>query len=75
MEKNMAETAKIKMSKEEERWKTEEDARTLQNAEVIKQDPERLKKAMEAAKRLSVEKRKEADAIEKVANSKTLLTK
>jgi hypothetical protein len=71
----MAEIAKIKMSKEEERWKAESDARTLSDADVIRNDPERLKKAIEAAKRLFVEKRKEADAIEKVADSKTLLTK
>jgi len=57
----------VKISKDEERWQAEDDARTLQMAEVIRNDPKRLKKAQEAAKKLAEEKRKEADAIAKVA--------
>lgn len=63
------------MSKQEERWKAEEDARTLQMAEVIRNDPKRLKKAMDAAGRLAEEKRKEAEAIAKVAKGQLFYDK
>ena len=58
----------VKLSKEEAKWRAEDDARTLQLGEVIRNDPKRLKKAIDAAKRLADEKRKEADAIAKVAS-------
>jgi len=41
-----------KPSKEEEKWKAEDDARTLAGAMAILDDPERLKKAKKAAKKL-----------------------
>ena len=71
----MTEITKKKMSKEEERWEAESDARTLSNAEVIKQDPDRMKKAIQAAKRITEDKQKEVDSYRNLANSKTLLTK
>jgi len=67
--------AKEQLSKEEEKWQAENDARTLQDAVVIKKDPKRFKKAVEAAKRLAEEKMKEADAMAKIAQGKTVLTR
>lgn len=58
---------KAEMSKEETKWQAESDACILRDAEVISNDPKRLKKAREAAKRLADKQREEADAIEKVA--------
>lgn len=67
--------AKEQLSKEEEKWEAENDARTLQDAVVIKNDAKRLKKAVEAAKRLAEEKMKEAEALAKIAKGKTVLTR
>lgn len=52
----------------EARWRAEDDARTLQRAKMIYEDGKRFKAAMEAAKRMAKETRKEADAMEAVAD-------
>ena len=63
-------------TKEDEKWEAENDARILQDAVVIKNDSKRLKKAIEAAKRLAEEKMEEANALAKIAKKgKTALTK
>ena len=47
------------------------DARSLMYGEVIRADPERLKKAVEWAKKLAKEENAEAEAMVKIANIKT----
>lgn len=42
----MAKTGKAIAMKEDERWEAEHDLRTLIDAEKIKNDPKRLKRAM-----------------------------
>ena len=50
-------------TKEEKKWQAESDARTIAEAEAIKGDPERIKAAQKAAKEMSEEKQREADAL------------
>ncbi len=57
-----------KMSKDEMKWCAQDDARTLAEAEVIKADPERLKRAQAAAKSMADEAEVKADAMEKIAS-------
>jgi len=45
------------------KWDAENDARTLADAEVIRNDEKRLGKAQEAAKRLAEEAQEHADAM------------
>lgn len=52
----------------EARWRAEDDARTLQRAKLIYEDGKRFKAAMDAAKRMAKETRKEAEAMEDVAD-------
>lgn len=63
----MAETAK--MSAEDKKWQAENDARTLAEAEVIKNDSSRLKAAQNAAKGMAKEKQDEASAMSNVAQA------
>ena len=53
--------------KTERQWQQEEDARTLAAAEQIKQDPNRLTAAQEAAKRMLAEREKETAGLRSVA--------
>ncbi len=46
---------KIEISKEEQEWKAEEDARTLMNYQKIFKDEKRLKKAKEKLKERELE--------------------
>lgn len=55
--------------KTDAQWKAENDARSLIDAEAIKLDKSRLTRAKVAAKRLAVEKTKEATAAKKVSRS------
>ena len=48
-------------------WQARDDARTLMNAELIKNDSARLLKAQEVAKRLAEEQNKEASLLNKIA--------
>ncbi len=61
----------------EHNWEAEQDARSLARAMVIKADPERMKKAKSAAKRILKEKRddvkeqkEECDALRKISGGK-----
>lgn len=56
------------MSAEEKDWQAESDARTLVEAEVIRSDPERLKAAQEKAKKMADEKKRESEAMSRLAN-------
>ncbi|WP_067070407.1 hypothetical protein [Roseateles chitosanitabidus] len=52
----MAKASSIRSSKDQElEWRTESDMRTLMEAEEIKRDPERLKRAAALAKEKVVE--------------------
>ena len=55
----------------DKKWEAESDARTLADAEAIKMDKARFKRARDAAKRLSTEKNREAMGMERVAKSGT----
>lgn len=59
----MAET----ISNDEKEWRAENDARVLVEAEVIMGDPERLKAAQAKAKKMVEEKKRESEAMAKVA--------
>lgn len=52
-------------------WQAESDARTLMEAEVIKKDSKRFNAALKAADRMADDKKKESDAMSKVAGLKT----
>lgn len=60
--------------KSDAQWQKESDARTLAEAEKIKTDPNRLKGAQAAAKKMSTEIKKEAKSMEKVASKSTRTT-
>jgi hypothetical protein len=55
------------MTKQEEKWQAESDARTLAQAEEIRHDKNRLKAATTAAKRLLKEEVKEVKGLAVVA--------
>jgi hypothetical protein len=59
------------MNREEKRWREEEDARTLAEANVIREDPGRMRGAARAAERIAKEERARAEAMTKVAGKKT----
>ena len=52
----------------EKEWRAEGDAHTLMTAELLKNDPQRLKKAIAAAKKLAKREAEETSAMKKVAN-------
>lgn len=56
------------MTAEDKKWQAEYDARTLAEAEAIKQDETRLNAAKEAAKTMVDEKQAEAEGMAKVAS-------
>jgi hypothetical protein len=58
------------MSKSEEDWQAEDDAHTIARAEEVKADPERLKRAQKAAKRIVEQEKARAKAMEKLAKAK-----
>ncbi len=55
---------------QDRRWRQENDARTLAEAEVIQTTPSRLAGAKKAAKRMAEEERKQAEAMTKIATGK-----
>ena len=59
----------VKMSADEKKWRADNDARTLAEAEVIQKDKARLKAAKAAAKSMADEKRREATAMTNVAGA------
>ena len=60
----------VALSADEKRWQAEHDARTLAEAEQIKQDEKRLADAQTAAKRMADEEAEKAKAMRKVAGRK-----
>jgi len=56
------------MTAEDKKWRAESDARTLADAEAVKDDKERLEAAQEAAKAMVDEKNAEAAGMAKVAS-------
>lgn len=65
---------KAEVVSNEEDWSAECDARTLIDAEAIKVDSARLKKAQGAAKKMVKEKQDEATAAKKIASPKKELS-
>lgn len=62
--------ASPKMSKSDREWEAENDARTLADAEAIKVDNTRLKRAQKAAKRMANEAQTKAAAMSFVSKGK-----
>lgn len=58
------------LAQDEKRWRAESDARTLAEAETIKQDEKRLSDAQVAAKRMAEEEAERLKAMRKVAGRK-----
>lgn len=56
---------------EEKDWEAENDARTMADADVIKNDPERYEKAVKAAQDMARDKKKEAESISRIAEGRT----
>ena len=59
--------AKSTIGIEEAQWAAESDARTLADADSIKGNPVRMKKAKQAAKRMAKEETARTDALRKIA--------
>lgn len=57
---------------EAEEWKAQDDARILADADTIRKDNTRLKKAINAAKKMAKEETKRTEALRKVAGLKPL---
>lgn len=59
-----------KISVQEKQWRAENDARTLINAEILKQDKARLSLAKKEISRIEAERMKEVQVIKKLKNTK-----
>jgi uncharacterized small protein (DUF1192 family) len=59
-----------KISVQEKQWRAENDAGTLINAEILKQDKARLALAKKEISRIEAERMKEVQVIKKVKNTK-----
>jgi len=59
-----------KLTAREKRWRAEDDARTLANAQVINDDPGRHVLAKRAAQRIAKQEKESADAMQGVATGK-----
>ncbi len=59
-----------KLTAREKRWRAEDDARTLANAQVIQEDPQRHVLAKRAAQRIAKQEKESADAMQNVAAGK-----
>ena len=60
------------MTAQDKEWQAEDDARTLATARIIYDDPGRLERAQQKAKKMAEEKKEEANAMGKVAGSKKM---
>ena len=60
----------LTISKQEKRWMAEEDARTIAESEIIKNDRRRLIAAKRAALDLAKQEKEKADAMKAVAKTK-----
>ena len=63
--------SKTDMEAEEKQWQAENDARTLAEADVINNDPERLEAAQKAAKKMLDEQKRQTEAMEHVVDEVT----
>ena len=63
--------SKTDMEAEEKKWQAENDARTLAEADVINNDPERLEAAQKAAKEMLAEQKRQTEAMEHVVDEVT----
>ena len=63
--------SKTDMEAEEKKWQAENDARTLAEADVINNDPERLEAAQKAAKKMLDEQKRQTEAMEHVVDDVT----
>lgn len=59
-----------KISEQEKQWRAEDDARTLAEAERIKNDKTRLNPAINAAQKTAAEMQERTKALQKVASIK-----
>lgn len=59
------------LSKDEKKWRAEDDARTMAYYEEIMSDPTRKKAAVEAAKSLASDLNKRVNAMNKVVGTKS----
>ena len=59
-----------KPTAQDRQWQAESDARTLADADVIKETPTRMSAARGVAKKLAEESQKQADGMKKVARKK-----
>lgn len=59
-----------RMTALDKKWQAEADARTLADADAIKETPTRMSAARGVAKRLADESQKQADGMKKVARKK-----
>ena len=60
--------SKTDMEAEEKQWQAENDARTLAEADVINNDPERLEAAQKAAKKMLAAQKRQTEAMEHVVD-------
>lgn len=60
-----------KITKAEQEWMAEDDARILVEAEKIKNDPNRLEKAKKMANKMSEKIAEDAKALKKLTSKKT----
>ena len=63
--------AGLSMTAQDKVWQAERDARSLAEAELIKGDVRRMRAAKVQAKKMAIEKAKEAAKLKKVATTKT----
>jgi hypothetical protein len=62
--------AQVALSNDEKKWQAQDDARALAQAEEIKMDSARLKRAKDEAKKIAADDIKRAQAMKKVAGQK-----
>jgi hypothetical protein len=58
-----------KLTAREKRWQAEDDARTLATSEVVRNDPARLVRAKNAARRIAKQEKEAAQAMTHVATN------
>ncbi|MCK4782573.1 MAG: hypothetical protein KAV87_02400 [Desulfobacteraceae bacterium] len=69
MATDLHDTSGMTDEQREAHWRAMDDARTLAQAEIIKNDPDRLKAAVEKADLIAEEKIEEARSMSKVAGT------
>ena len=59
---------KAQIAREDKKWRAQDDARTLAEAQSIKKDPARMKAAVQEAKKMADDEAARAQSLRKVAN-------